>query len=51
MKTIKYLSYIVLGTFALVLVSCEPKALKPDDVFVTEDKLAQELAEENPPPT
>ena len=48
MKTIKYLSYIVLGTFALVLVSCEPKALKPDDVFVTEDKLAQELAEENP---
>ena len=48
MKTIKYLSYIVLGTFALVLVSCEPKALKPDDVFVTEDKLAQELADENP---
>jgi len=48
MKTIKYLSYIVLGTFALVLASCEPKALKPDDVFVTEDDLAKELADENP---
>ena len=48
MKTIKYLSYIVLGTFALALASCEPKALKPDDVFVPEDKLAQELADENP---
>lgn len=48
MKTIKYLSYIVLGTFAFVLASCEPKALQPDDVFVTEDKLAQELADENP---
>ena len=48
MKTIKYLSYIVLGSFALALASCEPKALKPEDVFVTEDNLAQELEKANP---
>lgn len=48
MKTIHYLSYIVLGTFALALASCEPKALTQEDVFVPEDKLLQELAAENP---
>ena len=37
MKTVKYLSYLVLGTFVLAFTSCEPKALKPEDVFKTTD--------------
>jgi len=50
MKTVKYLSYLVLGTFVLAFTSCEPKALKPEDVFKTTDdaSLAQMLQEENP---
>jgi len=50
MKTIKYISYLVLCTFVLVLASCEPKALKPEDVFTTPDEaaIAQMLSDENP---
>lgn len=48
MKTIKYISYIVLGIFVLSLSSCEPKALQENDVFVQADQLAEELAAENP---
>ena len=50
MKTIKYLSYIVLCTSVLTLASCEPKALKEEDVFTTTDstELAEILKKENP---
>lgn len=48
MKTSKYISYIVLSTLVLSLASCEPKALTENDVFTSEDALAQELAAENP---
>lgn len=48
MKTSKYLSYIVLSTFVLALVSCEPRALTDKDVFTDESSLDQILAEENP---
>ena len=49
MKTIKYLSYIVLGISVLTLASCEPKALKEEDVFTTTDEkeLDQILKDEN----
>ena len=40
MKTIKYLSYIVLSTVVLSLASCEPKGLTEDDVFASEDQVA-----------
>lgn len=45
MKTQKYLSYLVLGTLVLGLVSCEPKALTEEDVFVSEDKVAELTAD------
>jgi len=50
MKTIKYIMYIVLCPFVLSLVGCEPRALEPDDVFVSSDEAALEelLKEENP---
>ena len=49
MKTIKYLSYMVLSTFVLsVMTSCEPKALTQDDVFLDPASLDEILAEENP---
>ena len=49
MKTIKYLSYMVLSTFVLVaLSSCEPKGLTESDVFVSETSLEDLLAAENP---
>jgi len=47
MKTIKYLSYIVLCTFVLSLASCEPSAIKEDKLFLQEEDLAQLLADEN----
>ena len=42
--------YIVLCPFVLSLVGCEPRALEPDDVFVSSDEAALEelLKEENP---
>ena len=39
MKTIKYLSYIVLGAFVLTMSSCEPKALTDKDVLVDADNV------------
>lgn len=48
MKTIKYLSYIVLGTFVLSLTSCEPRSLNEEDVFVQDQSLEKILQEENP---
>ena len=48
MKTIKNLSYIALLSCGIILSSCEPKALEPDQVFVQEDQLAAELEKENP---
>ena len=45
MKTIKYLSYIVLSTVVLSLASCEPKGLNEDDVFASEDKVAELTAD------
>ena len=49
MKTIKYLSYMVLSTFVLsIMTSCEPKALTQDDVFLDPASLNEILAEENP---
>lgn len=49
MKTIKYISYIVLCASVLTLASCEPKALKEEDVFTTTDstELDQILKDEN----
>lgn len=49
MKTIKYLSYIVLCASVLSLASCEPRALKEEDVFTTTDstELDKLLREEN----
>ena len=49
MKTNKYLLYTVLCTFVLLLAACEPRALKPEDVFTTSDSasLDQILKEEN----
>ena len=47
MKTIKYLSYMVLSTFVLsIMTSCEPKALTQDDVFLDPASLNEILAEE-----
>lgn len=48
MKTLKYSLYFVLCTFVLFLASCEPRGLKPDDVFVAEGSLDEILAAENP---
>ena len=48
MKTSKYILYFVLCTFVLSLVSCEPKAYSPDDIFTSEDQLAELLDKENP---
>ena len=48
MKTPKYILYFVLCTFVLGLVSCEPKALGTEDVFVQAGSLDQILADENP---
>ena len=45
MKTSKYLSYLVLGTFVLAMVSCEPRGLNEDDVFASEDKVAELTAD------
>ena len=45
MKTIKYLSYIVLGTLVLSLSSCEPRALTEDDVLVKADDVANIIAD------
>ncbi len=45
MKTSKYLSYIVLSTFVLALVSCEPDPLKSEDVFITEAQVAEITAD------
>ena len=45
MKTSKYLSYIVLSTFVLAMVSCEPRGLNEDDVFASEDKVAELTAD------
>jgi hypothetical protein len=49
MKTNKYLLYTVLCAFALSFASCEPRALKPEDVFTTTDstELDQILKKEN----
>lgn len=44
MKTIKYLSYIVLGTLVLSLTSCEPKALEQEDIFLSPTLTDAELA-------
>jgi len=48
MKTNKYLLYFVLSTLVLSLVSCEPRGLKPEDVFTDESSLDQILKDENP---
>lgn len=48
MKTSKYILYFVLCPLALLLSSCEPKPLTEDDVFVSEEGLAQQLEKENP---
>ena len=48
MKTIKYLSYIVLATLVLCFASCEPKELKVEDVFVQESQIEEILKAENP---
>ena len=48
MKTSKYLSYILLCPVALILASCEPSALTPEDVFIQEDQIAQILQAEYP---
>ena len=49
MKTIKYLSYMVLSTFVLVAMSsCEPKGLTEKDVFVDTENLDEVLKAENP---
>ena len=46
MKTIKYLSYMVLSTFVLsIMTSCEPKALTQDDVFLDPASLNEILAD------
>ena len=46
MKTIKYLSYMVLSTFVLTaMTSCEPKALTEDNVFITEAGIADYTAD------
>jgi len=50
MKTRIYILYLVLSTFVLGLVSCEPRALTEDDVFVTNNNLESfydELIQEN----
>ena len=49
MKTNKYLLYIVLCPFVLLMASCEPRSLKPDDVFTTTDpnELDKILQDEN----
>lgn len=45
MKTSKYISYIVLSTFVLAMDSCEPRSLNEDDVFASEDKVAEWTAD------
>ena len=45
MKTSKYLSYIVLSTLVLTMISCEPRALQPEQVFVSEDQVAELTAD------
>lgn len=52
MKTINYILYIVLCPLVILLASCEPRALTPEDVFVQNDsndtELNRLLNEENP---
>jgi hypothetical protein len=49
MKTINNPLYFILCTLSLLLVSCEPKGLKQEDVLVMDEvKLMQELKDENP---
>lgn len=45
MKTNKYILYFVLCPFALLLASCEPKALTQEDVLVSENKVAELTAD------
>ena len=45
MKTSKYILYFVLCPFVLFMASCEPRELTEDDVFVTEDKVAELTAD------
>ena len=45
MKTSKYLSYIVLCTFALAMASCEPRGLNEEDIFTSEDQVAELTAD------
>ncbi|MCR5049668.1 MAG: DUF5689 domain-containing protein [Paludibacteraceae bacterium] len=48
MKTIKNISHIVLLSAILLLVACEPKGITEQDVFASEESLAQILDKENP---
>ena len=49
MKTIKYLSYTLIGTLALLFTACEPKALTKEDVIVMDEtSLQAQLDKENP---
>lgn len=45
MKTKKYLSYIVLSTTVLALVSCEPRGLDENDVFASEGQVEELTAD------
>ena len=45
MKTSKYILYSVLCTFVLFLASCEPRGLMQEDVFISEDKVAELTAD------
>ncbi len=45
MKTTKYLLYFVLGTVVLFLASCEPRALNENDVFLSEEQVAELTAD------
>ncbi|MBQ7631655.1 MAG: hypothetical protein IJS82_02725 [Paludibacteraceae bacterium] len=48
MKTIKYLSFTIIGTLALLFSACEPKALTKEDVLMDETSLQAELTKLNP---
>jgi len=45
MKTKKYLSYIVLGTFVLLLASCEPRGLRQDEVIKSDNDVVSLTAD------
>ncbi|MBQ2520083.1 MAG: hypothetical protein II540_02205 [Paludibacteraceae bacterium] len=45
MKTIKYLSYIALSACVLLVTSCEPDALKEEDVLVNADNVSEIIAD------